>query len=454
MFDPWQQGFGSIALGCRDTPAGPRYASTIGGVCASIPRQVGKTRTVGQLIIGLCLEFPGLRVVWTSHHGRTNTNTFKTLQGLVKRKGIRGQLAKTVNEGIRSTNGEQEIEFANKSIIMFGARAQGFGRGMEEVDILALDEAQILDLKALEDMVPSTNQSKHEFGALIFFLGTPPRPDDPGEAFTAKRSSALAGNATDHVWVEFSADPAASIDDESQWPVMNPSYPHRTPRESMLRMRENLPDDDAWRREAMGIWPEDVGEPTWVVMDRETWSACAEPVTPGPWLHGDIDLAVEVAFDRSQAWIVASGMTKRGVIGSEVIAAGPGTGWVVPHLVGLKSDTEHPVRKIILDQNSPATSLQAELEAVDLEVTTCTYADVKQATGAMFDAIASGEFAHRNAPELTDAVAFARKRTSGDVELIDRKKTNHHAGPFIGAVLSRWGLTQTEEPAFAAAVYA
>jgi hypothetical protein len=35
---------------------------------------------------------------------------------------------------------------------------------------------------------------------------------------------------------------------------MNPSYPHRTPLESMLRLRENLPSDDAWNREALGIW--------------------------------------------------------------------------------------------------------------------------------------------------------------------------------------------------------
>src|SRR5690606_27856393 len=72
-FDLWQQGFSSVALGCRSDG---KYAATIGGVVASMPRQVGKTFTVGHLLIGLAVEFPGMRIIWTSHHGRTTTNTF------------------------------------------------------------------------------------------------------------------------------------------------------------------------------------------------------------------------------------------------------------------------------------------------------------------------------------------------------------------------------------------
>jgi hypothetical protein len=73
---------------------------------------------------------------------------------------------------------------------MFGAREQGFGRGFDEVDIEVFDEAQILTEKALEDMIAATNQSRHPHGALLFFMGTPPRPSDPGEAFGLKREGA------------------------------------------------------------------------------------------------------------------------------------------------------------------------------------------------------------------------------------------------------------------------
>jgi hypothetical protein len=56
------------------------------------------------------------------------------------------------------------------------------------------------------------------------------------------------------VYIECSADPDADPDDREQWAKANPSYPHRTPLESMLRLRENLPSDESWKREALGIW--------------------------------------------------------------------------------------------------------------------------------------------------------------------------------------------------------
>src|SRR5699024_2992519 len=148
-FDRWQSGWGMVALGCR---ADGKYAATIGGVVASIPRQVGKTYTVGGMLIGLCLEFPGLQAIWTSHHSRTTTRTFQSIQGIVRRKKIYPLLSHTGrSDGIRSANGEQEIRFKNGSVIMFGAREQGFGRGMDAIDVEVFDEAQILGIKALED---------------------------------------------------------------------------------------------------------------------------------------------------------------------------------------------------------------------------------------------------------------------------------------------------------------
>src|SRR5690606_19401102 len=163
-------------------------------VVASIPRQVGKTYTIGGLLVGMALVFPGLRAIWTSHHLRTTTATFRSFQSIVRKPKIFAQLD---DNGIRTANGEQEIRFKNGSIIMFGARAQGFGRGMSAIDVEVFDEAQILSLRALEDMVPATNQAKNPHGGLIFFIGTPPREVDDHEAFSAKRGQALAGNSDD-----------------------------------------------------------------------------------------------------------------------------------------------------------------------------------------------------------------------------------------------------------------
>jgi hypothetical protein len=432
-FDPWQQGLASAALGCR---ADGLYAATIGGVVASIPRQVGKTFTVGNLLIGLAAEFPGLKVVWTSHHNRTTTNTFRSMQGMVTRKKMRGLLAPN---GIRVANGEQEIRFANGSIIMFGAREQGFGRGIDAIDIEVFDEAQILSLKALEDMVPATNQSRHPHGALIFFIGTPPRPTDNGEAFGYKRAEAIDGTSTDQLYVELSADYDAKLDDHAQWRKANPSFPHRTPLASMLRMRKNMPDDDSWRREALGIWPVTAAEP-WKVWPREVWDAAAsheDDLGARGWLTGAPSLAVEVAHDRSAASLVAVGDCREGGIGIELVARGEGIGWVV-NAVRQIDDGDLPIAHVVIDPKSPALTLIEPLREAGVTVYEPSFDELRISTGHLYDAVGSGQARHRKRPDLTEAVAHAAMRTSGDAWLFDRR-TGMDTTAIIGAAVALAG---------------
>lgn len=248
-FDRWQAGLGSLALGKR---AGGQYAAGIGGVCASIPRQTGKTYTFGLIIFALCQLSPRMLALWTAHHTRTSDETFAQMRAMVQHPGV----ARFV-EAVRSANGQQTIVFKNGSRILFGAREQGFGRGFAKVDVLVFDEAQILTESALSDMVPATNAADN---GLVFMFGTPPRPKDPGEAFTLKRNAALSGD-TDTLWVEFSADPDCDVEhwapgyvDWSQVEAANPSFPHRTSKNAVLRMRKLIGSNESFRREALGIW--------------------------------------------------------------------------------------------------------------------------------------------------------------------------------------------------------
>jgi hypothetical protein len=290
-FDEWQVGASKLILSKRENGD---YAATIGGITLSIPRQVAKTYMVGRLVFALCTLFPGLTVLWTAHRTRTTSKTFGSLRGFAGRKSVAPFI-----ETIRSANGEQEILFTNGSVIMFGAREQGFGRGFDEVDIEVFDEAQILTEKALEDMVAATNQSRFPAGALLFYMGTPPRPVDPGEVFKARRRDALDIEAatirgedveSDVVYIECSADPDAAPDDREQWTVANPSFPHRTPLRSMLRLRKNLPGDDSWKREALGIWDSDqIGSRA---ITASEWSSTAVEHPPA-----DGQRVFAVAFD-------------------------------------------------------------------------------------------------------------------------------------------------------------
>lgn len=431
-FDRWQQGFGQIALGCRESG---KYAASIGGVVASIPRQVGKTYTVGNLIIGLCLEFPGLRVIWTSHHGRTTTNTFRSMQSMVRKKKVWPHVA-----AIRTANGEQEIAFENGSIIMFGAREQGFGRGMEAIDVEVFDEAQILGTKALEDMVPATNAAKHEHGGLVFFIGTPPRPTDDGDAFTKKRKKAIDGLTRHQVYVEISADSDTDSDDQSKFGTFNPSYPHRTPLESMLRMRENIPDDDSWRREAMGIWPsdEELGPATWQVIEEGAWG---DLVDVEPNRTGPIAISID-ATPKMDWWTVAAAQrTVSGTIHLEVgFHKQVPRSEVLSYVVGL-------VRRwkpcaLVIDRKSPAMILVPELLAAKIEPETTTAPQMVTACTGFYNDATHGDLSHVGDEVLAAAVEGATQRNVTGGGWAWNRVTDAVISPLVAATLARWGLVE------------
>jgi hypothetical protein len=411
-FDEWQRGLGSIILGRR---ADGMYAATIGGVTLSIPRQVAKTFIVGRIVVILCILFPGTTVLWTAHRTRTSTQTFRSLKAYVSRKKVAPHLAEGRTDGVRSGNGEQEIAFRNGSVIMFGAREAGFGRGFTEVDVEVFDEAQILTEKALEDMVAATNQSRHPHGALLFYMGTPPRPVDPGEVFTSRRNEALSGESEDAVYVECSADPDADPNDREQWAIANPSFPHRTPLQSMLRLRKNLPSVESWLREALGIW-DLVGFagaiPNWVdlvYLDTET-----------PGIASNMTWALSVSsLDHGPQWasIGKAGRTADGFVHVEWVEHRKGTRWIVPTVAKHYADNGRiPIRVL---PGSPAGAFIADLAAAGVEVDEVSAGDASRACGALI-AAASDEgdgpptLRHLAQPSLDKAVDSAVLKIGAD----------------------------------------
>ena len=131
-FDWWQSQLGTVCLGYGGDG---KYVATVGGIGLSIPRQVGKTFFVLATLVILCILFPGLQVVWTAHHLRTSTRTFTALRGICKRRKVAPHV-----KAMRAANGEQQVEFMNGSVIMFGARAMGFGRGFDVIDVEVFDD--------------------------------------------------------------------------------------------------------------------------------------------------------------------------------------------------------------------------------------------------------------------------------------------------------------------------
>lgn len=426
-FDWWQAQLGAVCLGYG---ADGKYCATVGGIGLSIPRQVGKTYFVLSLLVIMCVLFPGLQVVWTAHHLRTSTKTFTSLRGICRRRKVAPHV-----RAMRAANGEQQVEFVNGSMIMFGARSMGFGRGFDEIDVEVFDEAQILDTKALEDMIAATNQSRHEHGALLFFMGTPPRPSDPSEAFVNRRDKAITGKASNAVWLEVGADPESDPDDREQWARMNPSFPKRTPLESMLRLRENLGDDDSWNREGRGIW-DPKGENR--VIDSKSWSDVSDPASMPV---ERLTLAVDVAPDRSVAAVSLAGRRADGLWHVELYEHRAGADWV-PAWVAERA-TKNELHAVVADELSGLVQKRKGrnyLGSTDVEVTLTGSRDMAIACAGYFDEVMSKGVRHTNQPQVNTSLAHAGKRLIGDSGWAWNKKTAlSDITPTVSQTLALWG---------------
>jgi len=427
-FDPWQHGIGSIALGKRRSG---KYAATVGGIVMSIPRQVGKTFLVGMIMIALCVIYPGFTALWTAHRTRTASMTFASMQAMVKKKKIWPHI-----DAIRTSNGEQEIRFKNGSIIMFGAREQGFGRGFDKVDAEIFDEAQILSEKALEDMVPAANQSTQEAGALLFFMGTPPRPTDPGEEFSNRRSKALSGKAKNIVYVEFAADPQADPDDREQWAKANPSFPHRTPVESIERMRENLTDDDSFKREALGIWD---AEDSARVIDEVSWNLVADPASMA---IDRLSLAIDVPPTRGVSSVSLAGLRADGRWHVELDDSRKGVDWVIPWVVSRAS--KNRLHAVVVDEMSGLVERRRDrnyLIGTDILVTLAAAEgrDMAIACAKFYDGVMDRSVIHTDQPQVNVALSLARKRPLAGGWAWNRKDAASDITPVVSHTLALWG---------------
>lgn len=416
-FTGWQDDAGRLTLGKR---VDGRLAATVGGVGMSLPRQCGKTTLLIGMLFGLCLDNPGLFALWTSHHARTTAESFLAMQNFTHRPQVRPLIEK-----IFLGSGDEELRFTNGSRILYGARERGFGRGLSAVDVVIFDEAQILSEKALQNMLASLNLSSL---GLHIYCGTPPKPTDNCESFSRMRTDALSGEASELVWIEFSANEDADLDDERQWAKANPSYPHWTPPESIKRLRHKL-DPDGFRREALGIWPSD----RWRVFDVAQWTRLESTSVNQPQRA---TLAIDVSPYRGTSAIgVAGGASNRTLV---MCYSGPGTSWVAGKVAELVASRE--IVEVALGPG-PARGLEPDLAREGVEYRKLTGTDIAASCAAFQEGIKSGALVHAGQAELDVAVASARTRRTGDAETWDRGYSEDISALVAAAAASyRWGV--------------
>jgi len=402
VFDPWQEGAGTAILGKR---ADHLYAAD--AVVLSIPRQVGKTFLIGSIIFALCLNQPGLLVLWTAHRTPTANETFQSMKAMC----LKPELAPHI-ESASAPGGNGVIKFRNGSRIMFGAREQGFGRGFTKVAIVVFDEAQILTQNAIDDMIPATNQAANP---LILYIGTPPKPSDKGDVFANLRSEALKGESDDALYIEFSADEGADPGDREQWAKANPSFPKRTSARAMLRMKKNL-GAESFLREALGIW-DSLGATG--VFAAGSWGRLVH-LEPRDGPLGE-PLAIAVAADLDQQFLslgaVLGGDPRRhlGVVTRLPVER------QAEFVAEAKRIQDTYDVAVGIDRKGPASFLIPALESAGVRLALLSLDDFVQSCSDLRQAVEEKTVTHGDYDELNAAVDAAGWRKIGDRRAFARK---------------------------------
>jgi hypothetical protein len=286
----------------------------------------------------------------------------------------------------------------------------------------------------------------------VFYIGTPPRPTDDGDVFAAKRAAALRGDLLNGVYIELSADPDADLDDPAQWRKANVSYPHRTPHESMLRLRTGLTNDDDWRHEALGIWDSDE---MMAVFGDGRWDLGLDRDTPMPRerltfaITRSLDLArTSIGVATPTDWIRVEDSGPVQYHGFHVAPARSdrsfieGKEWVVSGAAALQE--QYPDAVFVVAGRGPAGPLIPALEAAGVKVLIASQTDDQDAAAQMFDLVQEGRIQHRAYPELDDSIATAQRYFTGGRWTWLLKGWENTT--LASVSLALWGANQPEEP--------
>jgi hypothetical protein len=423
--DPWQR----LALRCAMAEkAGGRWAA--GQVGIIVPRQNGKGSIIEARELGGLFLLNERLITHTAHQFKTASDAFRRIRSIVDGS---DELTRRVKRILNSPS-DKSIELMNGNKLSFIARSGGSGRGFSG-DVVILDEAYDLTQDEMDALIPTLTTAPDP---QVWYTSSAGKAHS--EVLANIRKMGIEGNPT-LAYMEWSVeesgpeDPMLDPDDPVLIAQANPGYPTRVSPD-YLAIEAGALSEAGRLRERLGIWDPLTGRG---MFDMAAWhDKCLDLASA---ITGRVSLAVEIAQDRSWACIAAAGRRSDGLLHVQVAENRPGTAWVVDKIVDLAGERDG---EVWLSPNSPAGSLIEALE-VRLTVHQVPSAEYAKACGAFFDLYRESGLRHIGQGELDAAIEGARKRTSSDAWVFDRKSPDLDISPLAAVVLASYAAS-IEQP--------
>lgn len=416
-----------------------------------VSRQNGKGDIIMALEVGWLWLFGIPLVVHTAHQYRTAKEGFTRLKTLYEEnEALLGNSLKHIWSGA----GQHGIELNSKykgARLSFLARAGSAGLGFSAPKLI-LDEAQMLNEDLMQTILPLMSA---QVDPQIWFFGTPPRKDD---AWIYQIKEAGEGCAPGTAWFDYGieyVDPMSPefveiLSDPAVHRATNPSMSVRRPNGTRLRTRaidgemKKLGMTMAFAQERTGMWLPRARTAGDHAIDPKIW---ATRRSVRPEVPGDLVIAFSVNSRRSHATIMwvgkIGGLWRIGIADHK-----PGTDWLLPRLVSLKTQ----YMPIAFTSDVRGESTVKDLKSIGIELSKNpdrpqrgdliipTMDNVATAFAMIVDAANNDKIRHHNEAPLNSAVSVP-SRPLGTGATFDHKR-GVEVGPATCGGLGMWAYDE------------
>jgi len=394
---PWQRDLVDVVGATTDDGAGMRYPYVV----VHVPRRAGKSLATFATLLHRVLAHPGTWCHYTAQTREAAARTFRReWTPLVTSSPAYPRVLK-----LRRSNGSEEVMVTrggdvSSSVALFAPGPLALHG--QDADVAVVDEAWSFTLEQgteLEAGIQPAQLTRPRRQLLVVSAG-----GTASSSWLARWIDLGREQAPGVALIDYGAADDDDPDDPAVWERVHPAIGHTTTTDAIRSLRATMPDDE-FRRAILGLWLPDPDAGT--VLDLAAWHASVDAAAvPGdPVTFG---LAVSPGGD---AAIAAAGPDGRGGIVVEVIAARPGSEWVVDAWRGIRSRTRG---RLLVDSLSPAAPVVERLTAARLPVETLPTAGYVMGCLAFADDVAARRIVHRGQPALDGALGRVRTRNVGD----------------------------------------
>lgn len=421
----------------------------------SAPRQNGKGEVLmARELFGLFVL--GERfIVHSAHEFKTSVRHFKRIEEVIRRNDDllarmkRSPVGQQRIVGFLYSHGDESVELQDGSKIEFRTRTKSGLKGVDDVALLVLDEAQILSEWAHGTMVPTLRASTAEHGPQLVYAGNAPdkEKDDHAIVWTRVRERGLELDDDSLVYHEYSLDfdspdevPEDVAKDPVTWRKVNWAMVRGRIQEAHMQKEARAL---GWRQFVtellnVGDYPD-----TELVGNQEisdaAWADCEDVESV---LQDPVCVMFEVSPSR-RSTISAAGFNATGKKHVEVINDKEGTAWLPERLAELCSKWD--VTEILCDGFGPANMVADRVEEqTGLKVRRLKTGEFVDACGMFAAEVEERTLVHIGQDQLTTSVRGARTRPLVDRWAWSRSKSRTNAGPLISCSGALWSMVDRD----------